>query len=179
MRRFVLVTGALVVALSSWQARGSLVRGFTLEQLGREAESVVLGRVTRSESFWNESREKIYTHHHIRVERTFKGPAGDLVTVRQMGGTVGDTTLTIAGDARLAPDERVLLVLRNHDGFSTLVGMAQGKWTVRRMEGLDHAFRGPPPDDTTRPESGLPLAELLEKMGLSPNPQNNPEEKHD
>ena len=101
----------------------------------------------------------------MAVESVQKGAAIDAVVVRLMGGTVGPTTLTVAGNATLATGERVLLVLRCQGEFHTLVGMSQGKWSVHQSRGVDVVRRGPPPQSgATAMSPEKPLVELLELL---------------
>jgi len=164
MKKTVLLAAVPAVMLVMGTAEATLIRTFTLQGLYAEADCVVVGEVARSGSFWNEAHDTIYTDHFVDVERTVKGTADGEMVLRQMGGRVGDVELSIAGNARLEEGERVLLVMRGNKDFFTLVGMNQGKWSVRTLEGKDHAYRGPSPGDLPRQEGETPLVELLDKM---------------
>ena len=164
MRRTAIVLALLALGLNAGAASASLVKTFSLPGLFRAADNVVVGLVVESTSFWNDAHDTIYTHHTIKVERVIKGTHIDQLVVRQMGGIVGETRLSIAGNASLAQDERVLLVLRDNGGFHTLVGMAQGKWSVRELDGVDHAVRGPAAAQPDRLDGELPLSKLLQKL---------------
>jgi hypothetical protein len=166
--RFCLV---FVLLLAAGPVRGSVVRAFSLADLYREAHRIVLGAVEDSSAAWDEAHETIYTTHTLRVERVVKGEAVSVLRVRQMGGRVGDRELTVAGNARIKPGERVLLVLRENPGFYTLVGMSQGKWSVRKIDGKDHAFRGAALGDLPKQEGEVPLEDLLERMAGKPRPE--------
>ena len=158
--------GLLLAAVTQWAApaEATLIRAFSLQELHRTADKVVTGTVTGANSFWNEAHDTIYTEYTVVVESTLKGAGGKTLSVRLMGGAVDDRELLVAGNAKLEVGEEVLLCLRTNVGFHTLVGMSQGKWTVRRHDGIDHAFRGPALGDVPRREGEIPLTELLEKM---------------
>lgn len=152
-------------------AMATTVRSFTLPNLFREADLVAMGEVTGERSFWNAARDTIYTEYTVSVESVKKGATVATVNVRLMGGTVGQTSLTIAGNAALATGERVLLFLRDQGSYHTLVGMAQGKWTVRRVRGTDLVRRGSSvvgPEAPPQPGE-KPLSELLERLDDSPD----------
>ncbi len=171
----------LLLVLLVWlapEAAATTVRSFSLRQLFREADRVVVGEVTGKRSFWNDAHDTIYTEYTVAVERTEKGTQVDTVTVRLMGGTVGETSLTIAGNAVLAKGERVLLVLRDQGGYHTLVGMSQGKWHVRRANGIDAVHRGPASatEGLVQPE-GKPLSDLLQQFRTIPASAPAPEVK--
>jgi len=165
MRVLPLTVAVVAVAVGFWDgALASHIRHFSLAQLGREAQLIVVGELVAADSFWDESHETIYTDYLLAVERTAKGCRRDFVTVRLMGGTIDGKTLTVHGNPSLAVGERVVLALRDQGDFATLVGMAQGKWTVvarqerlvvRRQSG--GAAEGGGPD--------LDLDELLRRMG--------------
>ncbi len=161
----------LLLVLLAPEAAATSVRPFSLHQLFREADLIVLGKVTGEVSFWNGAHDTIYTDYTVAVESTRKGLSVDTVVVRLMGGTVGPTTLSVAGNAIFAVGERVLLVLRNQGDFHTLVGMSQGKWSVWRSDGIDVVRRGPPStlSGTISQPSGKPLSELLEQLQPPPN----------
>ena len=156
----------LLVIVLAVPASATLVRGFSLQELRRESHCVVLGEVTESRSFWNQAGDVIYTEYGVDVERVVKGKASDRVVVRLMGGRVGDRELVISGNPSIAVGERVLLFLRDYELFHTVVGMSQGKWSVRRLDGCDHVYRGPAQKARPRQEGEIPLGQLLE-MTLS------------
>jgi hypothetical protein len=137
--------GVLVVAgvlLWAGVAQGSLVHSFSLQQLFEEADLIVVGEVNGSVSFWNDAHDTIYTEFTVAVEKTVKGTAEGEVTVRLMGGTVDGKTLRVAGNAQMEKGERTLLVLRKSGSFYVVIGMSQGKWSVRKHEGVDCVWRG-------------------------------------
>ncbi len=157
-----------ILLMVAGTAHATLIRPFSLQQLFREADLVVVGTVTSHHSFWNEARDTIYTEYQVAVERTEKGTARETLTVRLMGGRVGETELKIAGNPRLETGERVLLVLRDQGEFQTLVGLAQGKWSVRRLDGTDLASRGSRLTTPAREQAERPLDELLREMRPAP-----------
>ena len=145
-------------------AEATLIRAFSLQELHRTADEVITGKVTDANSFWNEAHDTIYTDYTVQVEGRSKGAGGKTLTVRLMGGAVGERELLVSGNARFEVGERVLLCLRANQGFHTLVGMSQGKWTVRRHGGVNHVFRAPALGNLPRQEGEIPLQELLDKM---------------
>ena len=158
---FLLLAGLL---LAPGFAEATLIRAFSLQELHRTADEVVTGTVTAADCFLYEAHDTIYTEYTVVVESTLKGEGGKTLVVRLMGGTVGDRELVVAGNATLEPGERVLLFLRTNGAFHTVVGMSQGKWTVRRHGGISHVFRGPALGDLPRQEGEIPLMELLDKV---------------
>jgi len=124
------------------------VRGFTTQGMVREAAAVVRGKVVAQHSLYNADKSRIYTESTLRVTETITGKVTTKdITVRQMGGTVGQVTMFVSGVAQLPVGQEVLLFLRTDGARYYLVGMAQGKYRVavikgrevvtRRLEGLN------------------------------------------
>lgn len=124
----------------------SIVRIDSLEELAWTSHQVIIGTVIeRQPSVWGHahnpldpSRRLIYTPYLVRVEQGLRGQPGDIVTVRQWGGTIGtctQTKQTNTFEQGLAVGERVLLFLRasNPPGTSltySVNGGDQGRWTI-------------------------------------------------
>lgn len=157
----------LALFAPSQPTQAFMIKQFSLPDLGREAHTVVLGRVVGYRSFYSDDHSVIYTHYTVEVETTFKGLAPDLIEVRLMGGVVGDRELVISGNPSLQNGERVLLFLRDYVDFYTVVGMHQGKWSVRQQQGRDWAFRGPAPTESSSLEGETPLEGVLQQCGLA------------
>ena len=71
----------------------------TFDELVRDSELILRGRVTAVRSGWSEvgMKPRIATWVTIAVERTLRGEAGAAVTLEFMGGVVGETRLEVAG----------------------------------------------------------------------------------
>lgn len=163
MKRIWIAVMGVLMLVPVVPAQASLVRGFSLQQLRSEAHRVIVGKVTAAHSFWNDGKDKIYTEYTVEVQRVIKGEATAKLTVRLMGGRVGERELTVAGNPTIKVGERVLLFLRDYDTFHTVVGMSQGKWSVRALDGQDHVYRGPAQTQKERQAGELPLKKLLEQ----------------
>ncbi len=136
-------------------ATATIVQALGVEQMAREADVVVHGRVTERTAAWNEGKSRIYTVTKVEILDPLKGPhtAGAVIQIRQLGGTVDGIGQTVVGNATLKVGEEVLLFL-DHDpakGLHYVVGMAQGKFAVDR--------RGETPT-IVRDLGGLALADL-------------------
>ena len=156
----------LVLATGFPAAQATTVRSFTLPELATEADRIVLGTIGNVRTFWNNEHDTIYTEYDITVERMIKGTPATVLTVRLMGGRVGDVKLSIEGNGSMEPAERVLVVVRDQESYSTLVGMSQGKWSIRTIDGIEYAFRGRPRTSPAREDGEIPLSDLLKKLSL-------------
>lgn len=103
--------------------------------LVRDAGLILEGRVSDVRSEWAAGGAQIHTLVTISVDRIVKNTGAatpSSVTLRVLGGTVGDLTLAIIASPRYTPDEEVLLMLRP-DWERTLhpvVGFNQGKFRI-------------------------------------------------
>jgi hypothetical protein len=103
----------------------------SLEQLTREADTIVLGTVTTQVSAWNDQHTGIYTDVIVDVEEAMKGSPGAAVTFRVAGGVVGEIGMGTSTDATFEHAERVIVFLHSEGRTAQLFGRWQGKFTVR------------------------------------------------
>lgn len=102
------------------------------EQLGRQAELVVHGRVVSVESYWNDKRTKIFTSARVAVDDTYKGAAQPVVEIVQLGGTVDNVRVNVSGSLIWKAGEEVVLFLEPYNGQYAVSGFSQGKFNVTR-----------------------------------------------
>ncbi|MBT9559045.1 MAG: hypothetical protein IV100_23640 [Myxococcales bacterium] len=111
--------------LAASPASALKVRSFSTAELVAESALIVRGRVKSSTPTWQGDR--IVTDALVDVTESLHGRLeGGAVTVRQLGGRVGDTTLTVPGVRTLRPGDHVLLFLRTDGRFHYLIGFSQG-----------------------------------------------------
>ncbi|HEY6880130.1 MAG TPA: hypothetical protein VI299_19030 [Polyangiales bacterium] len=124
------------ISVSTLSARASVVEALDLETLVREADSVVLARVIKSESHYDD-RGRIVTDYQMQVEHVEKGNValGAAVTVRKLGGIVGDKGMTISGEPSYTDGELVLLFGKGGKSYLRPVGMGQGAMRVSERDG--------------------------------------------
>ena len=107
------------------------MRKLPMEDLARQADTIVLGTVTRQESAWDTEHTAIYTDVTLAVERVLTGPPREAVTLRVAGGKVGGIGMRTSNDAAFRAGERVIVFLDTRAVPSTVVGMQQGKFVVK------------------------------------------------
>jgi hypothetical protein len=129
----ILLSGLL---LSASLASATIVRSMSLDEMTRTADVVIRATVENRASNWNDERTRIYTITTLRVAHTLKGPVsvGEQIRIRQIGGSVGEITQMVSGNARFTHGEEVLVFLDRDavQGLHYVIGMAQGKYTVNR-----------------------------------------------
>lgn len=110
-------------------------------------------------------REKIYTDVIIRVDDYLKNPQPTKeITVRTLGGTVGEDRMINLDEAEFEPNEKVLLLLTTEDPFSKdiggqhyrVIGWMHGKFKITN----NHAIR----PKLLKEHQDLPLQEVLKKI---------------
>jgi hypothetical protein len=109
-------------------------------------ETVVVGHVLDTYSYWNAGGTFILTDVRVAVDDVLKGVQArdEVLTLTLMGGSVGDLTTLIVGGADLKPGgEYVLFVGREElpGGFRrpTVSGHSQGVFEVVYVDGQARA----------------------------------------
>jgi hypothetical protein len=130
-----LAAAMLAIAANAPHAFATQVRHLDMRELSQSSSDIVIGRVERVASRWNESKTKIFTDVTVRVSQSLKGADG-AVTFSQLGGTVGDLRQEVHGcPAFTAGEEAVLFLWRDAKGRAQLNGLGQGKFEIRRDAG--------------------------------------------
>lgn len=133
-----LLAGLLLCGVAS----ASTVLQFGTEDMVRRAAIVAHGKVTRLQA-----REAIdgtiLTDLELEVSEAFKGVRGDRFVFTVYGGVLGERGSAIAGAAQFVAGEEVVVFLSaaNQRGVRATIGLAQGKYTIREVEGQRLAFR--------------------------------------
>ena len=79
----------LIVALAL-PLQATTVKRLDLEGLVSIAQTIVVGEVKKSETYWSPDGRLILTRHTIEVGETLKGSTGPTVEITTIGGTIGD-----------------------------------------------------------------------------------------
>jgi hypothetical protein len=113
-----------------------------LEDLVRKADTVVLGTVIRQESAWDVDYKAINTTVTLVVERVLTGISRETVTLQVAGGVVNGMGMHTSNDAVFREGEQVIVCLDTSAVPYTVVGLQQGKFTVRdnRVTRADKAW---------------------------------------
>lgn len=133
-----------IVGLCTVPGSASVTEALDLLQLVRESDAVVVGRAVHSEAHWD-SRRRIVTDVTVEVERTMKGDAaeGEQLVLRQLGGSIGELGMRVAGEPQLGVGDRAVLFGRRMRGTHLRpVGMSQGVLPVRVEAGVEMVHPG-------------------------------------
>ena len=171
------MSGALVVAgiLLAGVASAATVLRFDSDDLTERAAVIVHGKVTHKTARKSKAGD-ILTDLRIEVTELVKGARGKTFSFSVYGGVLGNRGSAISGAPTFQVGEEILLFLdkTNKQGLRTAIGLSQGKYTIRVVEGTKLAFRDleglqyfdPKNRDTkhAKPEQGRDFAELLKSV---------------
>jgi hypothetical protein len=135
MRLRVLTLAAAFLFASRAPAAAISVLPLSEEELARRATIIVQGDVTDVRSAFNAEETGIFTFVDVRVRDSLKpGFRGESVTIRLVGGTVGDRTQTVPGAPVYEPGDEVLLFAGplGETGYYGVLGIFYGKYAITR-----------------------------------------------
>ena len=141
---------ALACTLAALPAVATVVLAQSIEEMSRAVPVVVRAQVGQVQSSWDAEHTRISTYTELKVLEPLKGSPGASVLVKQPGGEVGEKGQHVAGAARFAPGEEVVLFLEpapDEAQVFVVNAMAAGKVAlektkvgevraVRRLDGI-------------------------------------------
>lgn len=171
------INRALVVAgvLFAGVANGATVLRFDSDDLTERAAVIVHGKVAAKSARKSKTGE-ILTDLRLDVIELVKGARGKTFSFSVFGGVLGNKGTAISGAPTFEVGEEILLFLdkTNDQGLRVAVGLSQGKYTIREVDGVRKAFRDleglryfdPTSGETedAKPEQGREFAELLQSV---------------
>lgn len=117
------------VWISALQA--SVVRFMPFEEQVSTAEIIVVAEVGNQVSSWDSQGRFIFTETTFHVEEAVKGTVSGTVTLRQLGGQVGEIAQSVAGSPVVIPGRKYVLFLElRTDGSYRVVGFNQGCYPI-------------------------------------------------
>jgi len=132
--RFALAAALAITATTAIApARASLIVALDTPAMVAGADTIAVVDVESVRAAWDARHERIVTTVELIVVESWKGAAAPAarVVVAQPGGTVDDITMTVFGMPRFSPGERALVFLHGPTERAGVVGLAQGKRTMR------------------------------------------------
>ena len=123
----------LLVIVGTGPAHATVVGPLPEAMLTAHARVIVIGRVTDISSHWDTRQAQILTDITVRLDEILKGAApGAEVTIRQLGGRVGDIESRVEGSPEFSVGERVLLFLTTRrDGTLRVAHLYLGKFSIQ------------------------------------------------
>jgi len=128
----ILAPSVLLLALGAGQpARATSLMRMSVAQMSRAAQLIVRARCTGNSAGWDAG--EIWTFTSFDIEETWRGSAPSQISVRLLGGRVGNITSTVSGIPRFARGEEVVLFLEpTPRGDFSIVSWEQGTFRIRR-----------------------------------------------
>ena len=105
-------------------------------QLTAESDKVVIGSVGVRNSYWGED-SRIYSDVIISPDVTIKGAEEGAIVVQVLGGTIGDTTMTVHDGPELPEGQRVVVFLKREKNRFVVSGRAAGSVSALSLEATD------------------------------------------
>lgn len=136
---FVFCCAALLLALSGTATATTLAR-MSVAQMSRTAPLIVRATCLENQTGWDAG--EIWTLTSFDVQQVWRGSAPAQITVRLLGGRVGNLTSSVSGVPRFRPGEVVVMFLEPTPlGDFSLVSWEQGTFRIHRdaATGLDTA----------------------------------------
>jgi hypothetical protein len=160
-----LATLGLAVLIAA-PAATTVIQYLDIEQMSEIAAVVTVGEVERVQASWNDDHTKIYTRITVRTTEVLKGGRDlESVTLKLIGGRVGEAIARLPGTPEFEPGQRVLMFLEpreDRDGY-LLIGMFQGLYRLDENTGSDDLLYQdlPPRGVTIIDNAGHPAASRM------------------
>jgi hypothetical protein len=155
-------------------AEASVLTKLTLSDMTGRAEQVMVGRVERVDSKFAPGYDGlIITRSADPLSAQHSGAKeGTLITVRHLGGAVGELGQKVFGEASYQVGEEVVLLAELREGSLYSVGMAQGKLHIDRSTGTPRVqvdlggaeLVAPTGSDAVPTAQGVPLETLISQL---------------
>ncbi len=131
-RLFLVVAIAALALVGAQAAFATTIQKFSLQELTKKSDSIVMARVDDAVSSWDAGHKEIYTFYTLSVLQPVKGSKGTTITLRQLGGTVDNIASVVPGMPSFKKGEEVVVFLTQKDaaGYPWVMGLQQGKYTI-------------------------------------------------
>ncbi len=131
MYYLLLLVVAAIIITAAPASRATVMVKQSVPEMAKKADNIVIGRVVSTKSEWSATGTQIFTYTTLEVSSAVKGTTkGSLITIKELGGIVGDIRQKIIGAAQYSMDEEVILFLNKADGKFRTLGMMQGKYNI-------------------------------------------------
>lgn len=155
----------IILALMTWLIIPTLLAHesipVTTQELTRRSEKIVVGTVVNQFSAWDEYGREIYTYITLKVEEQVKSIRPDsIITIRQLGGKVGNVESQVLGLPGFSIGERVLVFLGPFSDrrFYGLIDWNAGKYSIQAGKGTRQTLQG------TGPAHGNSLENFVKEL---------------
>jgi hypothetical protein len=120
MKRICLSAAFILAFLSPLSA--TTVQRLSFDDLVAKAQSIVVGQVIDSRTYWNDGHKLILTSYTIQAQERMKSNASPTVTVTTVGGKSWEHDSSVSG-MPVEPRENVILFLEEWNSYTSVVGL--------------------------------------------------------
>ncbi|MEW6237943.1 MAG: hypothetical protein AB1656_21350 [Candidatus Omnitrophota bacterium] len=126
--RFLLITALAPAPHGAWADR---VKPMSLDAITEGARTIFQGECTEIKSAKDPESGLMATWYTFKIAEGIKGKIGEQFVLKQYGGTDGKITVNVPGVKYKVGEKAVLFLYgQSQIGFSSAVGMQQGKFTI-------------------------------------------------
>jgi hypothetical protein len=128
-----IVALAALALFGASMAGATTVQKFSVTDLAKKSDTIALARVEDVSARWDDNHKEIYTFITLKVLDGVKGSRkDDVLTIRQLGGTVDKLISVVPGMPTFKQGEEVVVFLSPKDraGYPWVMGLQQGKYSV-------------------------------------------------
>jgi hypothetical protein len=154
----------IAVLLLPAVCRATTVQRLELDDLVEKSSAIVMGRVSAARTFWTGNGRLILTTYTLDVAETLKGRASRRVELTTIGGTIGTVSLHVSGMPVFQQGETAIVFVETSGAFSTIVGLAQGKFSVTNGEVSNTTAGLSFPDGLPGARLKMPVAEFKNRI---------------
>lgn len=113
---YIMIISLLWLVIGQTPTYATIIIPSTLQSMTEYVDTIVIGQIKHAHSYWE--GKKIYTDVVVEVEEFVKNSTEETsteITLKLLGGTVGDLTLTIDMSPEFTIGERVMLFLQKKE----------------------------------------------------------------
>lgn len=112
---------------------------FNLQKISNEADIIITGIVTKVNSQWDMDKKNIWTYITIAPDEYLKGKEKTKeITIKLIGGIVGEIGMEVSGVPEFKTFERTLLFLKEDAGGNyKIADWDQGKFTYSNKKWIN------------------------------------------
>lgn len=128
---FVLLIACIILGFIT-EGYATMIIPATLESMTNSSDSIVIGQVMSQKSYWE--NQNIFTDVVIKVQEFVKNAAGDTateITVKILGGKVGDVRLEMDNAPVFENGRKMLLFLKKNQATYVPFGFSYGVYTIQ------------------------------------------------
>lgn len=131
-----ILSGLTFFAAHALQA--AIIQSKNLTEMTRDADAIVVGRVSAQWTAWDRDHRYIWTHTEVIVDESWKGGSQSRLTISELGGIVDGVGMSVAGTPLYQIGERVVIFARRMPtGILRTASMSLGKLEI--VEGAGEA----------------------------------------